>query len=57
MKNQLIVVFALVFLLAIPAIGNSQDGQDLVEQTLKGSINWSEGVIQAVGIGAPSESL
>ena len=55
MKNQLIVVLALVCLLAVPVAGNCQEGQDLVEQTLKGSINWSEGVVQAVGIGAPSE--
>jgi len=55
MKNQLIVVLALVCLLAIPVAGNCQEGQDLVEQTLQGSINWSEGVVQAVGIGAPSE--
>jgi hypothetical protein len=55
MKNQLIVVLALVCLLAIPVAGNCQEGQDLVEQMLKGSINWSEGVVQAVGIGAPSE--
>jgi hypothetical protein len=55
MKNQVIVVFALVFLLAIPAIGNGQEGQDFIEQTMKGSINWSEGIVQAVGIGAPSE--
>lgn len=55
MKNQMIVVFALVFLLAIPAIGNGQEGQDFIEQTMKGSINWSEGIVQAVGIGTPSE--
>ena len=55
MKNQLIVVLALVCLLAVPVAGNCQEGQDLIEQMLKGSINWSEGVVQAVGIGAPSE--
>lgn len=55
MKSQLIVVLALVCLLAIPVSGKCQEGQDLVEQSLKGSINWSEGVVQAVGIGAPSE--
>lgn len=55
MKNQMIVVFVLVLLLVIPAIGNCQEGQDFIEQTSKGSINWSEGIVQAVGIGAPSE--
>ena len=55
MKKQMIVVFALVFLLAIPAIGDCQEGQDFIEQASNGSINWSEGVVQAVGIGAPSE--
>ncbi len=55
MKNQVIIVFALVFMLAFPATGNCQEGQDFVEQTSNGSINWSEGVVQAVGIGAPSE--
>ncbi len=55
MRNQVIIVFALVFMLAFPAIGNCQEGQDFVEQTSNGSINWSEGVVQAVGIGAPSE--
>ena len=55
MKNQLIVVLALVCLLAVPVAGNCQEGQDLIEQMLKGSINWSEGIVKAVGIGAPSE--
>ncbi|UCD33212.1 MAG: LPP20 family lipoprotein [Desulfobacterales bacterium] len=56
MKNQLIVVLALVCLLSVPVAGNGQEGQDLIEQTMKGSINWSEGMVQAVGIGAPSEA-
>jgi hypothetical protein len=55
MKNQLIVVLALVCLLVAPITANCQEGQDLVEKVLKGSINWTEGVVQAVGIGAPSE--
>ena len=55
MRNSVIIVFAMVFLLAIPAFGNCEEGQDFVEQMLKGSINWSEGVVQAIGIGAPSE--
>ncbi|UCD32882.1 MAG: hypothetical protein JSV38_03105, partial [Desulfobacterales bacterium] len=56
MKNQLIVILALVCLLSVPVAGNGQERQDLIEQTMKGSINWSEGMVQAVGIGAPSEA-
>ncbi len=57
MKNQSILVLVLVFLLAIPTFGLSEEGQDLVVQMAKGSINWSKGTIVATGIGAPPEKL
>ena len=57
MKKQLIFTFTLLFLLLIPFLGFCDEWQDLVEQKTKGSINWSKGVIQAKGIGAPPEKL
>ncbi|OEU67703.1 MAG: hypothetical protein BBJ57_04825 [Desulfobacterales bacterium PC51MH44] len=57
MKKQLIFTFTFVFLLLIPFLGFCDEWQDLVEHKAKGSINWSKGVIQAKGIGAPPEKL
>jgi hypothetical protein len=57
MKKQLIFTFTLVFLLLIPFLGFCDEWRDLVEHKTKGSINWSKGVIQAKGIGAPPEKL
>jgi len=47
----------MVLLLTIPVFGYCEERQGLFEQMLQGTINWSEGIITAVGIGAPPEKL
>lgn len=55
MKSRSIFIFALVVLLTIPFYGYGDQWQDLVEQKDKGVINWTKGIVQATGIGAPPE--
>lgn len=57
MKSKSMFVLIIVVLLAIPLSAYSDQGQDLVEQGDKGIINWSKGIAQATGIGAPPEKL
>jgi len=57
MKSKSNFALLMVVLLAMPLYGYGGQGQDLVEQKGKGSVNWSTGIIQAKGIGAPPESL
>jgi hypothetical protein len=57
MKNQSIVAMAVVLLLTMHVFGYCEEGEDLFEQMMQGTINWSDGVIEAVGIGAPPEKL
>lgn len=45
----------LVSLLVLPFVAVQAQGQDLTEQIGNGTVNWSKGVVQAVGIGAPPE--
>ncbi|MFC1858815.1 LPP20 family lipoprotein [Thermodesulfobacteriota bacterium] len=53
MKTNLsILTGTLMILFLVPALAT---GQSLVEQIGNGSINWSEGFIQAKGIGVPPE--
>ncbi len=55
MKKNSILAIALVALLLVPASGYCEQWQELVEQKANGSINWTRGIIQAKGIGAPPE--
>ena len=57
MKRRSIFVLVLVVLLAVPFYGYSDQWQDLIEQKGKGIINWTKGVVQATGIGAPPEKF
>jgi len=59
MKNKPIFALALVFLLIIPVIGYGDEyrDQDVIEQKAKGCINWSKGIVQAMGIGTLSKKL
>ncbi|MBU0986666.1 MAG: hypothetical protein KKH68_05365 [Proteobacteria bacterium] len=57
MKRQSIFILVLVILIAIPLNGYADQSQDLIEKTNKGIINWTQGIIQAKGIGAPPEKL
>lgn len=53
MKNLLIVIGVLAVMWMMPVAGNCD--QDLVEYIGNGNVNWTKGVIQAKGIGAPPE--
>jgi len=55
MKSRSIFILAFVVLLAIPFSGYGDQWQDLIEQKDKGVINWTQGIVQATGIGAPPE--
>ena len=59
MKNKPIFSLALVFLLIIPVIGYGDEylNQEVIEQKAKGCINWSKGIVQAMGIGTLSKKL
>jgi hypothetical protein len=53
MKNLSMVIGMLAILCMMPVAGNCD--QDLVEYIGNGSVNWTKGVIQGKGIGAPPE--
>lgn len=55
MKKYAILAIAFVGLLVLPASVYCEQWQDLVEQMANGNINWTKGVVQAKGIGAPPE--
>jgi len=55
MKRYAILAILFVGLLILPASVYCQQGQDLVEQIGTGDINWTKGIAQAKGIGAPPE--
>lgn len=55
MKKYTILAIVFAGLLILPASVYCAQWQDLVEQTATGKINWTKGVVQAKGIGAPPE--
>ncbi len=55
MKKYAILAIAFVGLLILPASAYCDQWQNLIEQIGNGSINWTRGVVQAKGIGAPPE--
>jgi hypothetical protein len=55
MKKYAILAIAFVGLLILPDSVYCEQWQDLVEQIGNGDINWTKGVVQAKGIGAPPE--
>ena len=57
MKSRSIFILTLVVLLTIPFYGYGDQWQDLIEQKDKGVINWTKGIVQATGIGAPPEKF
>lgn len=57
MKKGPSFVLTIVFLLMFSVSGYSDSSMDVVELKDKGSINWSKGVVQAIGIGTPSTSM
>lgn len=57
MRKNPSFVLTLVFLLIFSVFGYSDSSMDVVELKDKGSINWSKGVVQAIGIGTPSTTM
>jgi len=57
MKSKSMVFLLIVVLIAIPSIGYADQMQDLIEKKENGSINWTKGIVQATGIGAPPEKM
>ena len=55
MRKYAILAIAFVGLLILPASAYCEQWQNLIEQIGNGSINWTRGVVQAKGIGAPPE--
>jgi len=55
MKFRMPGAIAIVMMLTISATALCEESKDLVEPVGNGSINWSSGLIQAVGMGAPPE--
>jgi hypothetical protein len=54
-KKHLLFISVLMTALLFSFAGFCNPEEDLVEQIGNGSINWTKGVIQAIGIGAPPE--
>ena len=54
-KTRMLIMVVMVSLWVLPLCGNSAGANDLVEPVGNGNINWSQGVIQSKGIGAPPE--
>ncbi|MBU1163676.1 MAG: LPP20 family lipoprotein [Proteobacteria bacterium] len=55
MKKYSILSMVLAVLLILPAYGFCEEWQEVIERMENGSINWTKGIIQASGIGAPPE--
>ena len=54
MKSRLVKVFLLIFLIVTSSAAFGADFRLLLEQKENGTINWSDGVVEAKGIGLPS---
>lgn len=57
MKSRSIFILAVVILLTVPFYAYGDQWQDLIENKDKGFINWTKGVVEATGIGAPPEKF
>jgi len=55
MKKYSTLSMALAVLLILPAYGFCNEWQEVIEYIENGSINWTKGIIQAKGVGAPPE--
>lgn len=56
MKLFNLYILIAVLLLLVPAAGICQEEGELLENVGNGSINWTSGIIRAVGVGAPPEN-
>ncbi len=57
MRKRSVFILVLAVLLAMPFYGYGDQWQDLIEHKDKGIINWTQGIVQATGIGAPPEKF
>ena len=53
MKSRLVKVFLVTFLIVTSSAASGADFRSLLEQKENGTINWSDGVVEAKGIGLP----
>jgi len=56
MKLFNLYILIAILLLLVPAAGICQEEGELLENVGNGSINWTSGIIRAVGVGAPPEN-
>jgi len=56
-KDRVSFWIVLGMILALPLLASSAAGGDVLETVGNGTINWSSGVVQGTGIGAPPENL
>jgi len=54
-KNQTLIALVIAAVLAFPIYGYGAVDNDLIQQIGNGNVNWSQGVIQGKGIGAPPQ--
>jgi hypothetical protein len=54
-KANFTLIMVLTIVMLFTSIGLSSEWQELVDQVGNGNVNWTTGVIQATGIGAPPE--
>jgi hypothetical protein len=57
MRTKTFSAMILVLLVTIPVLAYGENSQNVVEQKDKGCINWTQGVIQARGIGIPPKEI
>ncbi len=55
MKKFSVAALTLFMLMIIPVLDLGAEWHELVEQMGSGSVNWTQGIMQAKGIGAPPE--
>ena len=55
MKKFSVAAWTLLTLMIAPVLGLGAEWHELVEQMGVGSVNWTQGIMQAKGIGAPPE--
>jgi hypothetical protein len=55
-KGQLVVVAVVALMLVFSATQSfTEEGHEVVQNIADGSVDWSQGIITAVGIGSPSD--
>ena len=57
MRRKSILTLAFACVLAVPVLGYCQQWHELVEQIGNGTVNWTQGIVKANGIGVPPESV